>query len=72
MTMVSMTTVTNSIIQHDIKRNLKLTSLGWTIIRLRWAFYQKLNSDKKKEIVESLINGEIPTTPCIKVFLPTN
>lgn len=42
------------IIESDKRRTLLLESLGWKIIRIRWADYQKFTMDQKKEIVERI------------------
>lgn len=51
--------VDKRIVEHDIKRTLKLNELGWDGIRIRWSHFQKLNDidkqNKVKEIIEFLM-----------------
>lgn len=46
--------VDKKIIEHDIKRDKILKDLGYNVIRIRWAHYQKLNHEEKCEIIKSL------------------
>lgn len=47
--------VDSKIIESDIRRTKKLTELGWTVIRVRWAHYKKLELiDRQKFILDLL------------------
>lgn len=59
------------VVKHDIKRNNKLISLGWTIYRIRWSDFQKLNYIDKKEIVDSILDKTFKNFPCCKILSGT-
>ena len=42
------------IISHDVKRNKNLKGLGWTIIRIRWSEYKKLDFIQRTEFINKL------------------
>lgn len=63
--------VDKRIIKHDQKRNKFISSLGWTIIRVRWSEFQKLNYEEKSKIVQSIIKYKNPNHHCI-AFIPPN
>lgn len=42
------------IVSHDIKRTRELESLGWKIIRIRWASFKRLKLEDKQKIVNNL------------------
>lgn len=46
--------VDSKIVQHDIKRTNRLEELGWKIIRVRWRDFNRLNRNKKEEIISNL------------------
>lgn len=43
--------VDKRIVEHDIKRTAKLKELGWEGVRIRWASFQKLTDEEKKEYI---------------------
>lgn len=47
--------VDKTIIVHDIKRTAALEELGWKAYRIRWAEYQKLTFDEKKNFVKEFL-----------------
>lgn len=47
--------VDKTIIAHDIKRAAALEELGWKAYRIRWAEYQKLTFDEKKNFVKEFL-----------------
>ena len=47
--------VDKRIVKHDIKRTKNLKKLGWKIIRVRWATFQRLNRDEREVFIEKLI-----------------
>lgn len=47
--------VDSRIVEHDIKRTLNLTELGWEAKRIRWKQFSKLKYEEKKLIVDDLI-----------------
>ena len=42
------------ILDHDIRRTVELTELGWTGYRLRWSEFQKLTDEEKRCRVHKL------------------
>lgn len=46
--------VDKRIVAHDITRGKKLTELGWAGIRIRWAHFQKLTDDEKKQKINEI------------------
>jgi len=42
------------IVNHDIKRTVELEALGWKIIRIRWASFQRLKLEDKQKIINDL------------------
>jgi len=42
------------IVESDKRRNSYLIDNGWTIIRIRWSNYQKLNFEEKNKYIEEL------------------
>jgi len=58
------------IIKSDKRRNIYLENLGWTIIRIRWSNYKKLNKNERICYIKDLlsyINGLIKLKPEIKI-----
>lgn len=53
------------IVEHDIRRNEYLLSLGWTIIRIRWSKFQKLSPPEKLQLVKSIIEYKNPNNDCV-------
>jgi very-short-patch-repair endonuclease len=43
-------------IDHDLKRDLVLKSLGWRTIRIRWSHYKVLSKKQREEIIENLMS----------------
>ena len=43
-------------IDHDLKRDLVLKSLGWRTIRIRWSHYKVLSKEQREEIIENLMS----------------
>jgi very-short-patch-repair endonuclease len=56
------------IVEHDKKRNQNLIDLGWRIIRINWANFQKLNQEEKKIIVNSLITKHLLESSVVNLF----
>lgn len=46
--------VDSKIVLHDIKRTNRLEELGWKIIRVSWRDFNRLNRDRKEEIISNL------------------
>lgn len=42
------------IIEHDKKRNKFLHDAGWTVFRIRWSEYKKMNEEEKRNIIEEI------------------
>lgn len=43
-------------IEHDKIRTKELNDMGWTLIcRIRWSEFQKMNADKKRSYIDSLL-----------------
>lgn len=42
------------IVEHDKIRTKILNDLGWTVFRIRWATYKKLNESKKQDILNQI------------------
>lgn len=58
------------IVESDKRRNKYLKDLGWSIVRIKWSDYQKLNKNEKKKYIRDLvsyINGLIKSKPEIKL-----
>jgi len=45
-----------NIIKHDIKRNEYLNKNGWTIFRVRWSEYKKMNYNERRNYISELKN----------------
>ena len=43
-------------VEHDIIRNKSILDSGWKVIRIRWAVWQSLNENEKKQIILFLKN----------------
>ena len=53
------------IVEHDKKRNLFLSELGWSIIRIKWSAFQQLTREEKEYVVNSIKNREQINSSCI-------
>lgn len=58
------------IIEHDKKRNLYLSCLGWTIIRVKWSEFLALSLDEKQRIVKDIIQFKNPIAKCVAFIKP--
>lgn len=58
--------------EHDKKRNLALTNLGWNVIRIKWSEFVKLTREEKELLVNSLLSGIIPINDRIIQFYQGN
>lgn len=47
--------VDNRIVQSDIKRTNILEELGWSIIRVRWSHYKKLDQEERTKYIDQLL-----------------
>jgi len=45
-----------NIVKHDIKRNEYLNKNGWTIFRVRWSEYKKMNYNERRNYISELKN----------------
>jgi very-short-patch-repair endonuclease len=60
--------VDRRIVEHDLKRNDYLISLGWKIIRIRWSIFQKIDTISKKKIINSILDNEPFECEAISLF----
>lgn len=58
------------IVAHDLKRNKNLQDLGWTIIRVYWPEFQKLNQIEKELRVKSI--RELTPIECLSISVFRN
>lgn len=47
------------IVRHDIKRNAFLEERGWTVIRIRWSTFCKLNDDDRRRYINDILYGPL-------------
>lgn len=52
------------IVEHDIKRNTILSELGWTIYRIKWSEFKKLDFLSKQLIVNSILDKTFIISNC--------
>lgn len=47
------------IVEHDKKRNAFLIELGWTVIRIRWSYFQEKTTEEKAILIQKLNNFDL-------------
>lgn len=50
--------------KSDARRNQRLSELGWTIIRIRWSLFKKLEYLDKKQLIQCILNYQDCTFDC--------
>jgi len=59
------------IVEHDKKRNLFLSELGWSVIRIKWSAFQRLTKEEKEYIIGAIKKGERVDFSCVFYFDPS-
>lgn len=57
-------------VESDLHRNMLLSQLGWTIVRVCWWKFTALEENEKQLIIAQIKTGEITTTDTVIVLPP--
>jgi very-short-patch-repair endonuclease len=60
--------VDQRIVEHDLKRNDYLISLGWKIIRIKWSNFQRIDTISKKKIINSILDNRPFECEAVSLF----
>ena len=61
------------IMESDKRKNQCLNDLGWTVLRIRWSYYQKLPRKERKRVIKQIreiLDGQraLPDVDCVSII----